>query len=315
MNKVELSDTGTKVSSLCLGTMHFGSRYDDHLSYELLDAYVESGASFLDTANIYSKRGENRFIGGESEELLSRWLKDRHNRSDIFLATKVGFQYEGVEYGTSAGQIKDECDKCLKRLCVDTIDLLYLHTDDRNTPLEESLEALNSLREAGKVRFVGASNFAAWRLEEACKICEKNSWKGFCCVQQRYSYLKPRAGSSFGMQLAANDDLLDYCKNRPIRMLAYSPLLNGAYSRSDREFPEQYRSEDNDRRIEILKEISADLNVTENQLVLAWMMQSTPAVVPLISGSSVDMLKENTDSVNIEISEEQMERLTTLRWS
>jgi aryl-alcohol dehydrogenase-like predicted oxidoreductase len=236
-------------------------------------------------------------------------MRERRNRAQIFVATKVGFDYPGVERGLRAHQIETECEKSLKRLGIDTIDLYYAHRDDQNTPMEETLEAFDRLIRAGKVRFIGASNFLAWRLEEARWISQTHGWAEYCCIQQRYSYVRPKPGVGFGHQIAANDDLLDYCRARGIRMLAYSPLLSGVYPRADRAFPKQYLGPDTDARLEALKAVSEEMGATGNQVVLAWMAQSDPALIPLVGASTVDQLQENLGALTIELSAEQMARL------
>jgi aryl-alcohol dehydrogenase-like predicted oxidoreductase len=143
-------------------------------------------------------------------------MRERKNRAQMFIATKVGFGYPGVEQGLRAHQIETECEGSLKRLGIDTIDLYYAHVDDRNTPQEETLEAFDRLVKAGKVRLIGASNFLAWRLEEARWVSQTHGWAEYCCIQQRHSYVRPKPGGSFAPQIAANDDLLDYCR-APIR--------------------------------------------------------------------------------------------------
>ncbi len=308
MRTVSLGKAGVKVSTLCLGTMHFGSRTDKETSYRILDRYVAAGGSFLDTANNYAMWVPG-YVGGESETLLGEWMRERKNRAQMFIATKVGFNYPGVEGGLRAYQIERECEKSLKRLGIDTIDLYYAHRDDRNTPMEETLEAYDRLIKAGKVRFIGASNFLAWRLEEARWVSETHDWAGYCCIQQRYSYIRPKPGASFGHQIAANDDLLDYCRTRGIRLLAYSPLLSGAYTRADRTFPEQYLGPDTDARLAALKAVSEEVGATVNQVVLAWMVQSDPVVIPLVGASTVDQLEENLGALAVELSAGQMARL------
>ncbi len=214
MKKVALGDVGVEVSALCLGAMYLGTRNDDKSSFELLDQYLGAGGSFIDTANIYAHWVPG-FQGGESETLLGHWMRARRNRRDIFLATKVGFDYHEVDKGLSAAQIQAECEKSLQRLGVETIDLYYAHVDDRATPLEETLEAFSRLVAAGKVRFVGASNYLAWRLEAARNLSEAQGWPTYQCVQQRHTYLRPRPGAGFDPQIAVNEDLLDYCRVSP----------------------------------------------------------------------------------------------------
>jgi aryl-alcohol dehydrogenase-like predicted oxidoreductase len=308
MRTVPLGGTDVRVSAFCLGTMHFGSRTDRETSYRLLDQYVEAGGSFLDTANIYA-RWVPGFKGGESETLLGEWMRECGNRSQTFVATKVGFQYPGVERGLRAHQIEAECEKSLQRLGVDAIDLYYAHVDDRDTPMEETMEAFDRLVKAGKVRFIGASNFLAWRLEEARWVSQTRGRAEYCCIQQRYSYIRPKPGASFDPQIATNDDLLDYCRVRDITMLAYSPLLSGACTRADRAFSEQYLGPDTDVRMAALKAVASEVGATANQVVLAWMVQSDPPVIPLVAASTVGQMEENLRALEIEFSPEQMTRL------
>ncbi|MGA9350580.1 MAG: aldo/keto reductase [Anaerolineae bacterium] len=307
MRTVPLGHSGVEVSAFCLGTMYFGSRTDKETSYQLLDQYVAAGGLFLDTANNYAWWVPG-YVGGESETLLGEWMRERRNRS-LFIATKVGFNYLGVERGLRARQIETECEKSLKRLGVETIDLYYAHVDDRNTPLEETMAAFDRLVRAGKVRFIGASNFLAWRLEEARWVSQKNGWAEYGCIQQRYSYIRPKPGASFAPQIAANDDLLDYCRNRGITMLAYSPLLGGAYTRAGRSFPEQYLGPDTDARLAALNAVAEEVGATANQVVYAWMLQNNPPVIPLVAASTVEQMRENLGALEIELSADQMARL------
>jgi len=308
MRTVLLGNTGVVVSAFCLGAMHLGSREDKATSYRLLDQYVEAGGSFLDTANTYA-RWIPGCSGGESETLLGAWMHERKNRSRMFVATKVGFAYPGVERGLRAHQIQTECEKSLKRLRTDTIDLYQAHVDDRNTPMEETLEAFDRLMRAGQVRFIGASNFAVWRLEEAHWVSQTHGWAAYCSIQQHYSYLRPKPGASFAPQVAANSDLLDYCRARGVTLLAYSPLLGGAYTRADRSFPAPYLGPDSDTRLGVLKAIAEETGATASQVVLAWMAHSRPPVIPLVAASTAEQMHENLGALEIELSTDQMTRL------
>jgi aryl-alcohol dehydrogenase-like predicted oxidoreductase len=308
MGSVPLGITGEEVSQFCLGAMYLGSRTDAELSIQLLDQYAEAGGSFIDTANIYAHWVPGH-AGGESEALLGVWMKERGNRSRMFLASKVGFPYPGVEQGLRAAQIEAECDKSLRRLGVETIDLYYAHVDDRNTPMEETLEAFQRLVQAGKARFIGASNFLAWRLEEARWVSQANGWAEYCCVQQRHTYARPKPGASFDPQISSNDDLLDYCRSRPLTLLAYSPLLGGAYTRPDRPMPEQYAGPDADARLAVLIQVAQEVGATANQVILAWMVQGDPPVIPLVAASTPEQMAENLGALDIVLSPEQLTRL------
>ncbi len=310
MRTVALGGTGVEVSAMCLGAMYFGTRNDRASSFALLDQYAEAGGTFIDTANIYAHWIEG-FRGGESETLLGEWMRERGNRGDLFLASKVGFPLPGVEQGLRASQIEAECNKSLHKLGVDIIDLYYAHADDRHTPQDESLEAFARLRQAGKVRFIGASNFTAWRLEQAHHLSAAHDWPEYCCVQQRYTYLRPKHGANFGGQLAVNDDLLDYVRARreDFTLLAYSPLLSGTYTRADRLLPEQYVGLDADARLAALREVATVHDATLNQVVLAWMLHSDPAVLPVMAASTSGQMAENLGALDLALTPDEMARL------
>jgi aryl-alcohol dehydrogenase-like predicted oxidoreductase len=308
MNTIPLGQTGVQVSALCLGAMYFGTRVDEETSFQLLDAYFEQGGRFIDTANIYAWWVLGH-AGGESENLLGKWLSMRANRAEIFLATKAGFEMCDVQKGLSAGQIVAECHKSLQRLKIDTVDLYYAHCDDRNTPVEETMEAFYRLIKAGKVRFIGASNFNSWRLEESHWTARTHHWPEYCCVQQRHTYLRPKPGARFDPQIAANSDLLDYCRSRNLTLLAFTPLLEGSYTREDKPLPGKYTSEDSKARLRALHSVATEMNASPNQIVLAWMLKSQPPVIPVFGVSTVEQLRENLTAQTVPLGEEQMERL------
>jgi aryl-alcohol dehydrogenase-like predicted oxidoreductase len=310
MKTIHLGKTGVEVSALCMGIMYFGNRIGKEMSYRLMDRYADAGGTFFDTANIYSF-WLSGFQGGESEKVLGQWMRDRKNRSQLFIASKLGFAYQNVERGLRANQIQTECERSLQRLKTDVIDLYYAHVDDRDTPQEETMEAFDRLIKEGKVRYIGASNFLAWRMEKARMVSSANDWKQYCCIQQRYSYLRPKPGATFGEQVSVNEDLLDYIQSEEISLLAYSPLLKGAYTRKDRDFPEQYIGPDSDSRLAKLRTVAEEKNATANQIVYAWMMQSDPPVIPLMTASTDEQIEENLGALEVILSDAQMSRLNS----
>ena len=310
MKTRSLGKTGVEVSAMCLGAMYFGTRNDKGVSYRILDRYMDAGGNFIDTANIYTHWVEG-FKGGESETLLGEWMRERGNRRNVFITSKVGFHYSDVPKRLTAPLIVEECDKSLARLGIDTIDLYYAHVDDYETPLEETMEAFNRLVTAGKVRFIGASNYQAWRLEEARWISRNNGWAEFCCVQQHYTYLQLRPGMSVAPQAFANEDLRNYLAHHDMTFLAYSVLQSGGYTRPDRPLRKEYGGSDNAERLEVLRAVAAEIGAPVNQVILAWMMQSTPPVIPLIAASSEDQLDENLGALDLTLTAEQMTRLNT----
>jgi aryl-alcohol dehydrogenase-like predicted oxidoreductase len=309
METIDLA--GVQVSALCFGAMRLGTLQDEKQSVALLDRYVEAGGTFIDTANNYSfwyPGGK----GGESETVLGRWMRARGNRSRLFLASKVGFNTPELGHSLSRRTINAEVEKSLRRLGTETIDLYYAHKDHRPDPLEETLEAFDALKRFGKIRFAGCSNTVAWRIERARDISRERGWLGYCCVQQRHSYLRPAPGASFGNQLAADESLLDCCREDPgFRLLSYSPLLAGAYTRTDKPVPFQYRGADTDARLATLRAVAAEVGATPNQVVLAWLLRGSPRVLPVFSASSLEQMDENLGALALRLTAQQIDRLTS----
>ncbi|KAB8144908.1 aldo/keto reductase [Chloroflexia bacterium SDU3-3] len=316
MRKIALGTTGVEASELSLGCMYFGTRTPERTSFDLLDQFVGAGGDLLDTANNYAFWAEGG-QGGESELLLGRWMRQRGARQRVVLATKVGalptVPGGGLEsrQGLAAKTIIAEVEQSLSRLQTDYIDLYYAHIDDRDTPLEETLEAFDRLVRAGKVRAVGCSNLRAWRLAEARALCQRHGWAAYCCVQQRHTYLRPSPSADFGLQVSADADLLDYCRAHPdMRIMAYSPLLGGAYTRADRPLPPEYATADSQARLRALAQVAQELGASPGQVVLAWLLRSSPAATPVIAASDAQQLRENLAAASLALSAEQIARLS-----
>lgn len=319
MKEIVLGNTGIKVSHMSLGCMLFGTKISKEDSYNLLDTYREAGGSFLDTADCYAWWMEGG-IGNESELLLGQWMAERGNRKEIFLATKVGANptdrkkaetdfINNIE-GLSREAIFKAVDQSLKNLQTDYIDLLYIHIDDRSVPLEETMEALNDLVVSGKVRHIGCSNLKPWRIEQARGISQKNNWAEFCCIQQSYTYLTPRPGSDFGVNEYVDHNLLDYAKETGITILAYSPLMAGYYTSEEKREnywrKEFYEFSWNEKRMKALSQVAKELSVSENQVVLAWMLQKPIPALPLIAASKTEQLKENIEAGKLVLTDNQL---------
>jgi aryl-alcohol dehydrogenase-like predicted oxidoreductase len=311
MKTMSLGHVDTQVSAICLGILQMGTRVDRDTSFAILDAYYEAGGRFIDTANNYSRWHEGG-IGTESETTLGEWMRDRGNREELFIATKVGFNRADIGPSLSRSTIEREFAGSLKRLGTDFVDLYYAHADIRTDPLEETLETFNELVVSGKARHLGCSNYLAWRIERARQISRHHGWAEYCCVQQRFTYLRPRPGASFAPQMSGNDDLLDYCReNEPFRMLAYSPLLNGAYVREDRPIPDTYLGADSKARLSELEAIAADHDATVPQIIYAWLLGGDPAIIPLTAPTRLEQLEENLAALAIELSADELARLDT----
>lgn len=316
--KLKLGHTGIELSALCLGTMYFGSRIDAVQSFKLLDQYVDAGGDFIDTANNYAFWVDG-FAGGESETVIGQWMQQRKNRDAVFLATKIGYnQPPERPPSLSMGAIRAEVEGSLRRLQTDTIDLLYAHIDDRNTPLEETLETFADLVAQGKVRYIGCSNTLTWRIQQARILSQANGWPNYCVVQQRHSYLRPKATvKAFGgLQVPVTAELIDYLAAHSgiFAGVAYSTLLGGTYASDGGEIPEDYQPDDYDltdidAQFAVLRHVAAEHDATLGQVVLAWIVQNTPPMFALISSSSTTRLEENLNADKIELTVDQIKRL------
>lgn len=319
MKRRILGSSQLSVSELCLGTMNFGWKEPEGVSIRSLEQFVDAGGNFIDTANVYSKRIQegmdfygkdfDKYIERTSERLIGEWMKQRGNRHELVVATKVGFAYPGIEMGTTAKQIKSECEKSLLALKTDYIDLLYLHMDDRNTPMEESLLALSELVNEGKVRYIGASNFYAWRIAQALEVSKNNGLEKFCCIQQKYSYLRPKQRTDLGRQAVANDEIMDLIKNENLTLLAYSPLLKGYYADESKILPDSYISAETSERMKMLKTVMRESGATAVQIIYKWLLQSFPSIVPVVATSTPEQFNEVLGALEIELTDTQMEML------
>jgi aryl-alcohol dehydrogenase-like predicted oxidoreductase len=310
LEKVKLGKLNLEVSALAMGSDLIGSRIDRETSFMLFDFFSEHGGTLIDTANFYSSWFPG-CQGGESETTIGAWLKARGNRRQMQISSKVAFDYPNCAGGLTAAEILRECEKSLRRLETDYLDLYYAHRDDRQTPQAETMEAFERLQRAGKVRAVGASNLAVWRIAEANAISEAHGWSGHTVVQQRYTYLRPRHGADFGPQIFISEELKDYAGHHGIALLGYSVLLQGAYTRADREVPAQFAGPESDERLQALRSVASEIRRTPNQVIIAWMRQSRPAILPIIAGSRIEQVAENIAALEITLSDEQMERLNT----
>jgi aryl-alcohol dehydrogenase-like predicted oxidoreductase len=308
MRTRKLGNSGVEVSELCFGTDLIGSRIDRATSFQLLDLFYERGGSFIDTGNIYACWLPG-CSGGESESTIGAWMAERGNRDRISIATKIGFDYPGCEGRLTAAEIEQECEKSLRRLQTDRLDVYYAHRDDPATPLAETMEAFSRLVAAGKVRALAASNLPVWRIAEANTLCELRSWPQYVAIEQRHTYFRPRHGANFGPQLFINDDVRGYCAARGLTLIAYSILAQGAYTRDDRPVPAQYAGPDSDERMAALRAVAADTGATPHQVIIAWMLRD--GILPIIAGSRPEQVAENLAALDVTLTDEEVERLST----
>lgn len=308
-----LGPTEIEVSRLCLGTMDLGSRVTRECSFQILDRFVGLGGTFLDTANSYAFWHPHS-RGGESESTIGEWLTLRRCRQRTVVASKVGFAYQLVPRSLSRAIVLAECDKSLRRLCTDYLDLYYVHIDDDTTPLAETMETLSFLVRSGRVRAIGASNFPTRRFIAAQDLAMHTGMSPFCCIQQRHTYLPLTPGARLPFtQVSLTPDLMTYCARRGCALLGYSTMLSGAYSRSDVGIPGEYKNDLTAWRLEVLSEVAAEAGATRNQVILAWMLGSTPEVLPVVGVSNRSQLDEHFGAFSVALAPEHLARLDNAR--
>jgi aryl-alcohol dehydrogenase-like predicted oxidoreductase len=310
MKKIKLGHSGLEVSALCMGSDVLGSKHNRETSFAVLDAFRERGGSFLDTGNFYAAWLPG-FKGGESESTIGEWLKARGCRNEMVVGTKLGFDYPGSSGGLSASEINSECDKSLRRLGTDRIDIYWSHRDDRDTPQAETMEAFDRLVEAGKIRAIGASNLRVWRIAQANEIARANGWVQYSAVEQRYTYARPHHAADFGPQLCIGDELREYAAVSGVALVAYSILLGGAYERVGATLPPQYAGTESDKRVAELKAVAAETGATTSQVIIAWIRQQSPAILPIIAASKPAQIAECVDALKLVLAASQMKRLNT----
>ncbi len=304
--------TGLRVSEIMLGCQTFGWGADEASAHALADYFVDQGGNFFDTSNIYNE--------GESERILGTWLKSRGSRQRYVIASKVFFPADDKgpnDTGLTRKHILDQIDRSLKRLQTDYIDLYQTHCWDASTPLEETLRAMDDLVSAGKIRYVGASNWTASQLVRANLLADKHHWARIDCLQPEYSLLVR----------STEWELLPLCREEGIGVIAWSPLaggwLSGKYrrgeppppdsrvGRADRwdDLPEQRESELTWRTLDALWEIAKARGKSCAQVALNWVRQQPGVTAPIIGVRKLEQLKDNLASTEWALTAEELDRL------
>jgi aryl-alcohol dehydrogenase-like predicted oxidoreductase len=296
-----LGRSGLHVSTLCLGGNVFGWTADEAASRTVLDRYVAGGGNFVDTANVYSMWASGH-RGGESEEVIGRWLKKRGRRDDVIVATKVGMDMPGLGAGLKRSQIERAVDDSLRRLQTDHIDLYYAHADDAATPLEETLSAFDRLVKAGKVRTLGASNYTAARLQEALAVSAREGLARYECVQPMYNLVD---------HADVDETLVPLCRREDIAIAPYYALASGFLSGKYRK-PEdaegrargvrvkQYFAHPRGQRIlDALHAVAARVGAPPAAVAVAWIVAQPGLTSAIASATSVPQLEESLKAMSL----------------
>jgi 1-deoxyxylulose-5-phosphate synthase len=323
-----LGSTGTEVSELCFGTWRFGKESngtvetDRDEAHELLDAAHEYGINFIDTANVYGTPH------GTSEEYIGEWLED-HDRSDFVITSKVYFPFDGWgepgpnDSGLGRKHVREQIEGTLDRLGTDYLDVYYIHRWDEGTPIEETLDALDTLVEKGKVNYLGASTMAAWQLTKAL-------WKSEVEGVKRFDVTQPLFHAAYRDDVA---DYLEVCADQELAVCPYSPLaggfLTGKYEREgdevvgpegsradlDERFEDYYVSDRGWHVLEEIRTVADEVDATPAQVSLRWLIdQEEFSCTPIVGARTTDQLEENVGAVEIDLSPEQRERIDDARY-
>ena len=311
MEYARLGSTGMKVSRICLGCMGFGDAerwvhkwvLNEENSRPIIKKALELGINFFDTANVYSI--------GVSEEILGRALKDFAKRDEVVIATKVHGKMSDKPNGggLSRKAILNEIDNSLKRLGTDYVDLYQIHRWDYETPIEETMEALNDVVRAGKARYIGASAMFAWQFQKALHVAERHGWTRFVSMQNHLNLIYREE----------EREMLPLCREEGIGSIPYSPLASGRLTR-DRSDANTLRSEtdqiqkikydafaDADQAIvERVAEMAEKHGTSRARIALAWLLQKEPVTAPIIGATKISHLEEAIGALDVNLSQEDV---------
>ncbi len=302
MDKRQLGQSSLNVPPITFGCNVFGWTADEAMSFTLLDAWLDSGFNFLDTADVYSRWHPGN-SGGESETIIGRWMKSRGNRDKIVLATKLGIEMAPGKKGLSAAYMKTAVEDSLRRLQTDYIDLYQSHRDDLETPIEETLLSYAGLIKEGKVREIGASNFSVGRLAESLKISTDKGLPRYQSIQPQYSLVE---------RTEFEGPLEDLCLKETIGVIGYyslaSGFLTGKYrSKADMHGRmrgarvEKYLDDYGFGVIKALEEVAARYEAKPGQIAVAWLIARPSVTAPIVSATNLEQLADLVEAAEIEL--------------
>ena len=313
MDYVRLGKTGLKVSRLCLGCMTYGAKSWRPWILEMDEARpffqtaVEKGGNFFDTANVYSL--------GESEHVTGRWLKEFARREEVVIATKVCLPMgKGPnDKGLSRKHIMDQIAASLQRLGTDYVDLYQIHRFDYETPIEETLEALNDVVKAGKARYIGASSMYAWQFAKLLAVSEANGWVRFASMQPQYNLVYREE----------EREMLPLCKAEGIGVIPWSPLARGFLAggrakpgegnteraRTDEFAPRLYYRDADFAVVDAVEAIARARGVSNTQVALAWVLKNPAITAPIVGASKLHHLEEAIAATEIALTEDEVKAL------
>ncbi len=316
MENVRFGSTGLKVSRLCLGTMTFGLQCDEKISSAILDRAAEGGITFIDTADVYPLGGTMETVG-RSEEIVGKWLRGR--RADFIVATKCRGRMGPNPWNTglSRKHILQAMDASLARLQTDYVDLFQLHHPDPDTPMDESLSAMDDLVRSGKVRYIGVSNHPAWKIARAIGRSELLGLARFVSVQPRYNLLFRQT----------ERDMFPMCAEEGLAVIPYNPLAGGLLTGKHNydapppegtrfrlgtaasNYQDRYWQEREFASVETLSEIAAAAGLGMVQMAIAWVLANPVVTAPIIGASKPGQLDDSIAASSVSLSDDVRVRL------
>lgn len=306
-----LGSSNLRTAPIIFGGNVFGWTANKNESYKLMDQMLDLGINMIDSADVYSRWATGN-KGGESERIIGEYLKDRRNREDLIIATKVGSSMQqGGDKDISEAHIIEAIEDSLKRLKTDYVDLYFTHWDDNKTPVEETLGAYEKLIKQGKVRYIGASNLSPERLQESLDAARTNNLPKYEVFQPEYSLAVRNKYEGKTQQI---------CMDNNLGVTGYfslaSGFLTGKYQSeedikgTDREqFLKSYFDERGKKILKALKDISDHHNISQAAIALRWIMQRPGITAPIASASKPEHLQSFKEAMNMELSTEEMEKL------
>ncbi len=311
MEYTRLGNTGTIVSRICLGCMSFGDSsrgmtgqgwaLNETDTRSVIKRAVELGINFFDTANVYS--------GGTSEEFVGRALSDFTSRDEIVLATKVYFPVkEGPNgKGLSRKAVMQEIDNSLRRLGTDYVDLYQIHRWDYETPIEETMEALNDVVKAGKARYIGASSMYAWQFAKAQHIAESNGWTKFSTMQDLYNLIYREE----------EREMVPLCIDQKVGMIPWSPLAKGRLTREpgtqttrtdNDNTGRQFFSLENQSDLEVIRrvgQLAEKLGRSRAQIALAWVLSKPYITAPIVGSTKISHIEDAAEALSVKLTKDE----------
>ena len=310
MKVKRLGRTGLKVTEVCLGTMTFGYQCDEQASFKIMDTAAELGVNFIDTADVYPVPVSLE-TAGRTEEIIGKWLHGK--RDDFVLASKCRMQMgpRPNDAGLSRKHILSAIDASLRRLQTDYVDLYQVHAPDPETPIEETLSALDSIVKSGKARYVGCSNFQAWQLAKALWTSERLGLARFDSVQPRYNLLFREI----------EHDLFPFCLDQGVGMMVYNPLAGGFLTGKHRAgappaentrfavagglYMDRYWNDASFQAVERLREFFSARGKSLTHAAIAWVLKQPAVTSAIVGATSADQLRDSLQSINLELDQQE----------